>query len=40
MLAKSEVDERTRQEFLRRIGRSSRLMGRLISDLLNTREPG
>jgi len=34
MLAKSEVDERTRQEFLRRIGRSSRLMGRLISDLL------
>ena len=34
MLAKSEVDERTRQELLRRIGRSSRLMGRLISDLL------
>lgn len=34
MLAKSEVEEKTRQELLRRIGRSSRLMGHLISDLL------
>jgi len=34
MLAKSEVEEKTRQELLRRIVRSSRLMGHLISDLL------
>lgn len=34
MLAESEVEEETRQEFLRRIGRSSRLMGHLIADLL------
>jgi signal transduction histidine kinase len=34
MLADSEVEVRTRQEFLRRIGRSSKLMGHLIADLL------
>jgi signal transduction histidine kinase len=40
MLAKSEVEEKTRQEFLRRIGRSSRLMGHLIADLLEYARTG